>query len=94
MERFAKCERNERKVSMSHVTYTVVEHDGGWAYKVGDVFSETFRTRQEAHAAADRAAQEQRVPGQGGAIEYEDGSGRWHVEEEAGGDRPETDVRD
>ena len=41
---------------MSHVTYTVVEHDGGWAYKVGDVFSETFATREAAHAAAARAA--------------------------------------
>ena len=49
---------------MSHVTYTVVEHDGGWAYKVGDVFSETFPTRKEAHAAAERAAQEQRTPGE------------------------------
>jgi hypothetical protein len=47
---------------MSHVTYTVVEHDGGWAYKVGDVFSETFPTRETAHAAAERAAQEQRAP--------------------------------
>ena len=37
---------------MSHVTYTVVEHDGGWAYKVGDVFSETFPTHEAAHAAA------------------------------------------
>ena len=45
---------------MSHVTYTVVEHDGGWAYKVGDVFSETFASREAAHAAAARAAQEQR----------------------------------
>ena len=60
---------------MSHVTYAVVEHDGGWAYKVGDVFSETFATREAAHAAAARAAQEQRTPGQGGPIEYEDSSG-------------------
>ncbi len=30
---------------MSHVTYTVVEHDGGWAYKLGDVFSETFASK-------------------------------------------------
>jgi hypothetical protein len=79
---------------MSHVTYTVVEHDGGWAYKVGDVFSETFPSRQEAHAAAERAAQEQRVPGQSSAIEYEDSSGRWHEEEESGDDRPDTDVQD
>ena len=50
---------------MSHVTYTVVEHDGGWAYKVGDVFSETFPTHEAAHAAAARAAQEQRAPGAG-----------------------------
>jgi hypothetical protein len=57
-----------RVSTMSHVTYTVVEHDGGWAYKAGDVFSETFRTREAAHAAAERAAQEQRVPGQSGAI--------------------------
>ena len=27
---------------MSHGIYQVVEHDGGWAYKVGDVFSESF----------------------------------------------------
>ena len=45
---------------MSHVVYTVVQHDGGWAYRVGDVFSETFATRKAAHAAAARAAEEQR----------------------------------
>jgi hypothetical protein len=85
-----------RKVStpMSHVTYTIVEHDGGWAYKVGDVFSETFRTHEAAHAAAARAAQEQRAPGQGGPIEYEDSSGKWHEEQESGDDRPATDVKD
>ena len=62
---------------MSHVTYTIVEHDGGWAYKVGDVFSETFPSRQQAHAAAERAAQEQRVPGHSSAIEYEGQLRRW-----------------
>jgi hypothetical protein len=79
---------------MSHVTYTVVEHDGGWAYKVGDVFSETFRTREAAHAAAALAASEQRAPGEGGAIEYEDRSGRWHDELARGDDRPDTEVKD
>jgi hypothetical protein len=79
---------------MSHVVYAVVEHDGGWAYKVGDVFSETFATREAAHAAAARAAQEQRMSGQSGPIEYEDSSGRWHEEDERGGDRPDTEVRD
>jgi hypothetical protein len=102
MERFGlagwparQCKSQRGSVStMSHVTYTVVEHDGGWAYKAGDVFSETFRTREAAHAAAERAAQEQRVPGQSGAIEYEDSSGRWHGEEESGDNRPDTDVKD
>jgi hypothetical protein len=79
---------------MSHVTYTVVEHDGGWAYKVGDVFSETFPTHEAARAAAERAAQEQRAPGQSGPIEYEDNSGRWHEEQNSGDDRPDTDVKD
>ena len=33
---------------MTHVTYKIVEHDGGWAYTVNGVFSEPFAT----HAAA------------------------------------------
>ncbi|HVK91864.1 MAG TPA: DUF2188 domain-containing protein, partial [Mycoplana sp.] len=33
---------------MSTVKYEVVEHDGGWAYKVGDVFSEPFPSHAEA----------------------------------------------
>ena len=79
---------------MRHLTYTIVEHDGGWAYKVGDVFSETFRTRQAAHAAAEQAAQEQRAPGESVSIEYEDNAGRWHEEDEKGDDRPDTEVKD
>lgn len=47
---------------MTHVTYRIVRHDEGWAYKAGDVFSEPFRTHAAALAAAKRAAQEQRVP--------------------------------
>ena len=77
---------------MTHVVYRIVQHDGGWAYRVGDVFSETFRTRQIAHAAAARAAEEQRTPGQTESIEYEDGSGQWREETARGNDRPETDV--
>jgi hypothetical protein len=77
---------------MSHVTYRLVEHDGGWAYKVGEVFSETYPTRELAHRAAKRAAEEQRTPGQDVTIEYEDGAYRWRDEDEKGSDRPETDV--
>jgi Uncharacterized protein conserved in bacteria (DUF2188) len=83
-----------RSSTMSHVTYAIVEHDGGWAYKVGDVYSETFPTREAAHEAAARAAGEQRLRGEGGPIEYEDSSGQWHEEEESGDDRPDTEVKD
>jgi hypothetical protein len=79
---------------MSHVTYTIVEHDEGWAYKVDGVFSEPFPTHAAALAAAKRAAEEQRVPGRTEVIEYEDENGRWHTETAPGSDRPETDVKD
>ena len=46
---------------MSHITYRIVEHDGGWAYKVGDTFSETFASHDDARSAAVRASREQRV---------------------------------
>lgn len=79
---------------MAHVTYDVVEHDGGFAYKVGDVFSETFPSHAAAHAAAEAAARRQRVGGEDEAILYQDSKGKWHEEQADGGDRPETDVED
>jgi hypothetical protein len=77
---------------MAKVHYEVVEHDGGWAYKVKDVFSEPYPTREAAFEAAERAAREQRLPGPSQDIEFQDASGRWHHEFAAGRDRPETDV--
>ena len=79
---------------MSKVTYQIVEHDGGFAYKVGDVFSEPFPTHADALAAAQRAAAEQKVPGETEAIEYEDEKGKWHQELDPGDDRPSTEVVD
>ena len=79
---------------MAHVTYQVVRHDDGWAYKVNGVFSEPFPTHEEALAAARMAAAEQRVPGHTEVIEYEDEKGHWHTETASGRDRPETDVKD
>ena len=77
---------------MSRVTYVVVEHDGGWAYKVGDVFSETFASHDLAKTAAVTASNEQNVGGNDEVISYEDASGEWHEETAKGGDRPETIV--
>jgi hypothetical protein len=78
---------------MTAATYHVVEHDGGWAYKLGDVFSETFATHDEARRAAERAAGEQRVAGEDTDIQYEDAKGKWRTEYSGGTDRPETEVK-
>ena len=77
---------------MSKVIYEIVEHDGGWAYKVDGVFSEPFPSHDEARAAAQRAAGEQVVAGETRGISYEDKNGRWHDEVSKGDDRPETEV--
>jgi len=79
---------------MSQVTYEIVEHDGGWAYKVDGAFSETFRTHAAALKAAQTAAAEQELPGHTETIEYEDDKGKWHTETARGRDRPHTAVRD
>jgi hypothetical protein len=79
---------------MTHVTYRIVQHDGGWAYTVDGVFSESFASHEAALVAAKRAALEQRTPGRTEVIEYETADGKWHTETAAGSDRPETDVED
>lgn len=79
---------------MTKVTYEIVSHDGGWAYKSGDVFSETFASRDDAVAAARAAASEQRIPGSDEELLYEDERGRWKEEHADGSDRPETEVKE
>jgi hypothetical protein len=79
---------------MTHIIYKIVQHDDGWAYKAGDVFSEPFATHAAALAAARKVAREQRVPGDTHAITYEDADGTWHSETARGSDRPDTDVQD
>ena len=79
---------------MSNATYTIVEHDGGWAYQVDGSFSETFPSHEDASAAAERAAGEQRVPGDTEVIQYEDDSGKWREETARGDDRPSTTIID
>jgi hypothetical protein len=77
---------------MMKLIYGIVEHDGGWAYKLGNVFSETFETRAAAVEAARNAAAVQQVAGQTAGIEYQDAQGNWHEEVSQGGDRPEAEV--
>lgn len=79
---------------MSEVTYEIVEHDGGWAYKVGGVFSEPYPTHAAALKAAQAAAAEQTVPGETAEIQFEDDKGKWHTETARGSDRPITTIKD
>jgi len=78
----------------SDVTYEIVQHDDGWAYKVNGVFSEAFSTHAEALNAAQSAAAEQELPGDAETIEYEDDRGEWHSETVSGRDRPHAVVKD
>ncbi|MFL5282543.1 MAG: DUF2188 domain-containing protein [Rhodopila sp.] len=84
--------RRSEGLVMARIHYKVVQHDGGWAYKLDDVFSEPFRTREAAVAAAKRVAAEQHIPGDLTQIEYQDASGRWHTEISEADDRPDADV--
>lgn len=77
---------------MVKLVYHVVQHDGGWAYKVGDVFSESFPNHDAAAAAARSAAAKQQQADETEVIEYQDRKGNWHTETARGDDRPETSV--
>lgn len=79
---------------MTKVTYEIVEHDGGWAYRMSGVYSETFRTHEDALHAAQTAAAEQQLGGTSEGISYQDAKGEWHEEVADGGDRPQTEVAD
>lgn len=77
---------------MTDINYRIVPHDGGWAYKLDDVFSETYRTREQAAAAARIVAAEQQMAGETVNILYQDKNGRWRAELADGDDRPTTHV--
>ncbi|MBP1850356.1 DUF2188 domain-containing protein [Rhizobium halophytocola] len=79
---------------MATVTYHVVPHDEGFAYRVGDVYSEPFPTHDEALEAARIAATEHQQNGSDAEINFQDQGGRWHQEHAEGADRPETAVSD
>ena len=77
---------------MAKVTYQVVEHDGGWAYRAKGTYSETFPTHDAAFRAARAAACEQMLPGESRGIVWEDAGGKWHAEVSRASDHPETTV--
>lgn len=79
---------------MTKIIYEIVEHDGGWAYKLGDVFSETFPTKELATTAADDVAARQQVSGEDETIQYQDQDETWREEDVHGDNRPEVEVKD
>jgi hypothetical protein len=79
---------------MTHVTYEIIEHDGGWAFKLAGTISQTYRSHDAALAAAKRVAAEQKLPDETTPISWEDETGRWHDEIARGDDRPEVEIHD
>lgn len=79
---------------MAQITYRIQEHDGGWAYRLGETWSETYPDHSSARAAAVRAAREQKVPDEDACIEYQDSEGQWVTQRADGHDRPSTGVAD
>ncbi|MBI1187669.1 MAG: DUF2188 domain-containing protein [Alphaproteobacteria bacterium] len=79
---------------MTKITYHIIKHDGGWAFRLGDTISETFRSHDAALNAVRRVAREQQVGGEDAAIQWEDETGAWREEQVDGGDRPEVDIKD
>ena len=77
---------------MTDIHYKIVEHDGGWTYKLGDVFAETYPSHDDAMAAAKAVAQEQQLGGETVPISWQDADGVWHEEVAQGDDRPSADV--
>jgi hypothetical protein len=76
------------------ITYHVGEHDGGYAYRLGDVWSETFPDHDTALKAAKDAARRQQIGGEEVDISFQLADGQWQSQHVRGGDRPETDVVD
>lgn len=79
---------------MTKIIYHIIQHDGGWAFKLGDTISSTYPNHDAAYSAAKRVALEQMRPGETAGISWEDERGRWHDEISPGDDRPEVGIVD
>jgi Uncharacterized protein conserved in bacteria (DUF2188) len=79
---------------MVKIIYEIVPHDGGWAYRLGGVYSEAFATHDQALEAVRIVVAEQQVVDEPVTISYQDENGRWREEYSDGGDRPEIEVVD
>ncbi|MDQ0454537.1 DUF2188 domain-containing protein [Rhizobium paknamense] len=79
---------------MVKVTYEIVPHDEGWAYRLDGAYSETFASHDEALEAARIVMRELQISDEPVRIVYQDEKGRWHAEMSDGRDRPEVEILD
>jgi hypothetical protein len=77
---------------MTHIVYEVVNHGGGWAYRVGNTLSESYQYHNYARRAALDAAREHAQKGNTVGIKYEDSNGQWHETVADGSERPYATV--
>ncbi|MBF2715407.1 MULTISPECIES: DUF2188 domain-containing protein [Rhizobium/Agrobacterium group] len=79
---------------MVKVTYEIVPHDEGWAYRLNGAYSERFDTHDQALEAARIVMQEIAQADEPVRIVYQDESGKWRAEMSNGDDRPEVEILD
>ncbi|MCM2291250.1 DUF2188 domain-containing protein [Allorhizobium sp. BGMRC 0089] len=80
---------------MTKVTYEIVPHDEGWAYRLNGAYSERFDSHDEALEAARIVMREMALPEQEAVrIIYQDERGKWLAESVDGNDRPEVEILD
>ncbi len=65
---------------MADITYQVVPHDNGWAYKLGDTLSETYATADEAIVHAKDAASRQKIGNGDALLAYPSSDGGWEFQ--------------
>lgn len=77
---------------MTEVIYEIGEHDGGWAYKVGNVYSDPIAPAKAFMQPRPKSLWNSACPGETEAIQFEDAKGQWHTETAQGGDRPRPEI--
>lgn len=65
---------------MVDITYQIVPHDEGWAYKLGDTISETYATPQEAAERARSAASRQKIGDGDALLAFPNPDGGWQFQ--------------
>ncbi len=79
---------------MVKVTYEIVPHDEGWAYRSNGAYSERFDSHDEALEAARIVVKELSLADEPVRIIYQDETGKWRAEMSRGDDRPEVEIID